>query len=207
VSAGITKPSQREVVMTKYVEQFWKLVLLTLSGTAGSVIVGLMVYGNDVFNPGTVGFSFVSFGLSGAFIFAFYHIRGLSETITAAVVASAVQFALASKWITLSNAAIWSFGVNLPIILVAFLFERKLAPFKQWKFVVVSVLYGAMFVLLTLCIASITGAGRVPATVFRENFVDGLLIGLGLALGIEGGEAFIHSIEHHKHHGALEKHA
>ena len=195
--------------MVRYVEQVSKLVFLTLTGLIGSVVVGLMVYGNNVFNTTHVGFSFVSFGLSGAFIFAFYHVRGLSETITAAAVASTVQFAISSTWITTLNAAVWSFGVNLPLILVAFIFERKLAPFRQYKFAVVALLYGAMFVLLTLFVSGFSASQMLPATVFRQNFLDGLLIGLGLAVGIEAGNALIHSLEHHsmKHHGHMEKHA
>jgi len=195
--------------MVRYVEQVSKLAFLTLTGLIGSVVVGLMAYGNDVFNTTHVGFSFVSLGLSGAFIFAFYHVRGLSETITAAAVASAVQFAITSTWITALNAAIWSFGVNLPLILVAFLFERKLAPFRQYKFVVVALLYGVMFVLLTLFISWLGTSQMLPAAVFRQNFLDGLLIGLGLAVGVEAGEAIVHSVEQHsmKHRGPMEKHA
>jgi hypothetical protein len=199
----------KEVVMVRYVEQVSKLAFLTLAGLIGSVVVGLMVYGNEVFNTTHVGFSFVSFGLSGAFIFAFYHVRGLSETITAAAVASAVQFAIASTWITTLNAAIWSFGVNLSLVLVAFLFERKLAPFRQYKFIVVALLYGVMFVLLTLFVSWLGTSQMLPASVFRQNFFDGLLIGLGLAVGIEAGVAIVHSLEQHsmKHRGPAEKHA
>jgi hypothetical protein len=199
----------KEVVMVRYVEQISKLAFLTLTGLVGSVVVGLMVYGNEVFNTTHIGFSFVSFGLSGAFIFAFYHVRGLSETITAAAVTSAVQFAIASTWITTLNAAIWSFGVNLPLVLVAFIFERKLAPFRQYKFIVVALLYGVMFVLLTLFVSWLGTSQLLPAEVFRQNFFDGLLIGLGLAVGVEAGEAIVHSVEQHsmKHRGPMEKHA
>lgn len=194
--------------MERYAEQLSKLAFLTITGVVGSIVVGLMAYGNEVFDMTHIGFSFVSFGLSGAFIFAFYHVRGLSETITAAAVTSAVQFAVSSSWITPLNAAIWSFGVNLPLILVAFIFERKLAPFRQYKFVVVALLYGVMFVLLTLVVSLFGGTQMLPASVFRQNFTDGLLIGLGLALGIEAGEALVHSIERHSmKHGHIEKHA
>jgi hypothetical protein len=31
---------------------------------------------------------------------------------------------------------------------------------------------------------------------FRENFVDGSLLGLGLGLGVGAGEAFLHSLAH-----------
>ena len=194
--------------MVRYVEQVSRLVFLTLTGLIGSVVIGLMVYGNEVFNPTHIGFSFISFGLSGAFIFAFYHVRGLSETITAGAVTSAVQFAISSTWITTVNAAIWSFGVNLPLILVAFLFERKLAPFRRYRFAVVAGLYGAMFVILTV-VASLISSTEMPAAIFRRNFLDGVLLGLGLSLGIEIGEALVHSIEHHttKHSGPVQKHA
>lgn len=195
--------------MARYIGQFATLAFLTMTGVIGSVVVGLMVYGIEVFSMTHIGFSFVSFGLSGAFIFAFYHVRGLSETITAAAVTSAFQFAVASSWITPLNAAIWSFGVNLPLIVVAFIFERKLAPFRQYKFVVVAMLYGVMFILLTLFVSLLGSMQMLPASVFRQNFVDGVLIGLGLALGIEAGEALVHSLDHHstKHHGPMEKHA
>ena len=185
--------------MVKIVQQVAKLILLIIAGVGGTVIIGLMVYGTEVFSPTSIGFSFVSFGLSGACIFAFYHVRGLSETITAAVVVSTVQFVFLLAFITMLNAGIWSFGVNLPIILLAFLFERKLAPLKRLKFVAVAVLYGAMFVLLTLIVALVTGVVIISGAVFRQNFVDGLLIGLGLGIGIQGGEAFIDSLEQHSH--------
>ncbi len=174
------------------------LLLITITGLAGSIIVGLMVYGGSVFTPTHPGFSFLAYGLSGGFIFAFYHVRGLSESITVAAVVSAIQFALATAWITVLNAAIWSFGVNMLVVVLAFIFERKLAPLKQAKFVVVGLSYGAMFVLLTLIVARLTGVTDMPADVFRHNFVDGLLIGLGLGIGVEGGEAFVHSLEHHR---------
>ncbi len=176
------------------------LLIITFAGIAGSLIAGLMSYGGDVFNPKNAAFAFLAYGLSGGFIFAFYHVRGLSETITIAVVVSAIQFAISTTWISILNAGVWSFGINLPIILLAFVFERKLAGLHQWKFIVVALVYGAMFVLLTLLAALLTGVEAMPAIVFRQNFVDGLLIGLGLGLGVEGGVALVHSLEHP--HGA-----
>ena len=176
----------------------WILLLITLTGLVGSVVVGLMSYGHEVFDTGSVGFSFLAYGLSGAFIFAFYHVRGLSETITAAVVVSAIQFAISTTWITVLNAAIWSFGVNLPVILLAFLFERKLSALKWARFLVVGIVYGSMFVLLSLFVAVLVGIEQMPAQVFRQNFLDGLFIGIGLGIGVQGGEAFMHSYEQHR---------
>jgi hypothetical protein len=178
--------------MPKIVKEALKLLLLVFTGVCGSVVLGLMTYGTGVVRTSNVGSSFVSFGLGGACIFAFYHIRRLSEAITAAVVVSAIQFVSSLSWITPLNAGLWSFGINSSIILVAFLFERKLAPFGRFRFLAVAALYGAMFVLLTLCLALLTGAEPLEGSVFRQNSADGLLIGLGL--GIQGGETFIDSL-------------
>ncbi len=178
--------------------QIFQLFLITFAGTAASVAVGLIVYGGQVFNPSSVAFAFLSFGLSGSFIFAFYHIRTLSETITAAVVVSALQFVVGMAWFPWINAIVWSFGVNMPVVGLAFVFERKLAHFKQAKFTVVGLMYGATFVLLTLIVAWLQGTDLLPAALFRDNFFDGLMIGLGLGLGIEGGEAFVYSLQSHQ---------
>jgi thiamine transporter ThiT len=181
--------------MRKTFVQVVTILAITLAGTAGAVVVGLLVYGSNVFNIESAGFSFVSFGISGALIFAFYHVRGLSEAITASVVASCVQFIAGSAYITMLRAIIFSFGLNIPVIALAFVFERKLAAHRRIRFIVVSLTYGAMFVLLTLLSDAVSGGTGLPATLFRENFVDGLLLGLGLGLGLEAGEALLYSFE------------
>ena len=180
--------------MTIRLKNIVALIIITLTGLAGSVIVGLMDFGVDVFNPKSAGFSFLSFGLSGGLIFAFYHVRGLSEAITAAVIASAVQFAILTNWITVVHAAIWSFGVNIPFVYLAFVFERKLSNLKQLKFVAVGLVSGMVFVFLTWLAGAFSGVEQLPPHVFRQNFIDGLLMGLGIGIGIEGGEAFVQSL-------------
>jgi hypothetical protein len=184
--------------MKNLLTELWKIALITFIGVAGSVTLGLMMHGIDVFGPGRAEFAYVAFGASGAFILAIYHLRGLSNTITAAVSISAVQFVVASVWLPTLNAAIWSFGVNLPVVWLAFLFERKLATFHWGKFVVVGIVYGAMFVLLTLLVGILRSLETMPAVVFRENFLDGFLIGLGMGLGVQAAEAFLQSLTHVK---------
>ena len=187
-----------EVAMKKVLEELWWLFLITLLGTLGSMIAGLMVYGGEIFNPRSVGFVYILYGLSTSFIFAFYHVRGLSNTITAAVSTGAVMFVVATLWMPLINSIIWSFGVNLCIVLLAFLFERKLANFKQWKFTVIAIIYGAMFVLMTLLIDVLTKVTEMPASLFQRNFLDGLWMGLGLGLGVEIAESLVHSVHLHR---------
>lgn len=185
--------------MKQWLGEIWRLALITLLGFAGSIIAGLMIYGGEIFIPESAGFAYyVMFGLSTSFIFAFYHVRGLSNTITAAVSTGAIIFVVASFWMPVLNAAIWSFGVNLSVIVLAFLFERKLAYFKQWKFIVIGVVYGAIFVLLTLLVGLLTKVASLPPTLFQKNYLDGLWLGLSLGIGIEIAESIVHSVDLHK---------
>jgi hypothetical protein len=185
--------------MKQWIGELWRLLLITALGFAGSTIAGLMIYGGEIFIPQSAGFAYyVMFGLSSSFIFAFYHVRGLSNTITAAVSTGAFLFVVASFWMPVLNAAIWSFGVNLSVVVLAFLFERKLANLKQWKFIVVGVVYGAIFVLLTLAVGILTKVTLMPPALFQKNYLDGLWLGLSLGVGIEIAESIIHSVDLHR---------
>jgi hypothetical protein len=185
--------------MKHWLGEMWRLILITFLGFAGSMIAGLMSYGGDIFIPQSAGFAYyIMFGFSTSFIFAFYHVRGLSNTITAAVSTGAIIFVIASFWMPILNAAIWSFGVNLSVVVMAFLFERKLANFKQWKFIVIGVVYGAIFVLLTLMVDIITKVVTMPPALFQKNYLDGLWLGLSLGIGVEIAESIVHSVDLHR---------
>jgi hypothetical protein len=186
--------------MKNWFGELWRLSFITFLGFLGSIIAGLMLYGSEIFDPQSPAFAlFVMYGISTSFVFAFYHVRGLSNTITAAVSTGAVIFIIAMAWMPVVNSVIWSFGVNLSVIVVAFLFERKWENIRQWKFVFVAVYYGAVFVLLTLLVGILTKVEALPSSLFQRNFLDGLWLGLSLGAGIEIAESIIHSIDLHVH--------
>ncbi|MBN1398219.1 MAG: hypothetical protein JXA06_09345, partial [Bacteroidetes bacterium] len=173
----------------------WRLVLITLLGFIGSLISGLMKYGGEIFDPLTVGFAyFILYGICTSFIFAFYHVRGLISTIGVAFLAGAIIFIITPSWMPTINSIVWSFGVSLSVIFIAFLFERKLAGFKRWKFIFVGLFYGAIFVLLTFLMGIFVNVTAIPAETFQKNFVDGLLLGLCVSLGVDLAEVLIHSV-------------
>jgi hypothetical protein len=194
----LVKP-RKEMNMKKWIGELWRLVLITVLGFLGSMIAGLMLYGSEIFDPQSVGFAyFVMYGISTSFIFAFYHVRGLSNTITASVSTGAILFIIAMAWLPIVTAVIWSFGVNLSVVVVAFLFERKLSNFKQWKFLFVGVFFGALFVLLTFAVRVLTHVEALPASLFQNNFLDGLWLGFSLGIGVEIAESILHSIDYRK---------
>lgn len=182
--------------MKGFLGQAYRTLIITIVGTVGAIVLGLLRFGSDVFSLTSPGFAFVVYGFSGALIFAFYHVRGVSDALTAAVVASAVQLVASLAYISMLQAVLFSFGLNVPVVILAFLFERKLAPLRVIRFAVVAVVYGCMFVILTLLVGAFSGTAGIPAETFQKNFVDGLLLGLGLGLGVGGAEALLHSMEH-----------
>lgn len=184
--------------MKKIIDQLLKMGLITIAGVLGSITCGLMIHGSDVFDFHGIYFAFVAFGLSGAFIFSFYHVFGLSNAITVAVSVSALQFIVAATTMPVLNAVFWSFGVNVPVVWLAFLFERKLSVLHEWKFIAVGGMYGSVFVLLTLLVGLFRNISPIPPSVFQDNFIDGMLIGIGMGLGVQAGEAFVHSLSRDK---------
>ena len=184
--------------MKEFLSSLWRLVLITFLGFAGSMIAGLMTYGGDIFHPQSIGFAYyIIYGISTSFIFAFYHIRGLSSTVTAAFITGIVIFLIATQWMPMLESAVWSFGVNLSVIVLAFLFEQKLSYFKHWKFVVVAIIYGGIFVLWNLIVVRVNEVELMSPKIFQDNFLDGLRLGAGLGIGVEIAESIIHSIDLH----------
>lgn len=185
--------------MKKWYGDLWRLLLITFLGFAGSTIAGLMVHGGDIFNRFSTSFAYyIAYGFCSACIFAFYHMRGLSDTISIAMVIGAILFVGIAFLMPIIYSAIWSFGVTVSVILLAFLFERKFAYFKHWKFIAIGIIFGALFVLLRLIVLLITGASELSPGEFQKNFLDGLCMGVGLGIGVEIAEAIIHSVDLHK---------
>ncbi|MBP8975678.1 MAG: hypothetical protein KBG83_03075 [Bacteroidetes bacterium] len=190
--------------MKKFLSELWRLVLITALGEAGCLVAGLMVYGGGVFDPLSAPFAYyIAYGVSSALIFAFYHVRGLSNSISAAMVVGVILFASITFIMPVKHALIYSFGVTISVILLAFLFERKLSNLRQWKFVLVGIIFGELFVLLNLFSLIGTPGASLAAEVFQRNFLDGLWMGFGLGIGIQIAESIIHSVEIHKNAKAM----
>lgn len=185
--------------MKKFLSELWRLVLITVLGGMGSMIAGLMVYGGEVFEPLSSPFAYyIAYGITSACVFAFYHVRGLSNTISAAMVIGVILFLTITFLMPVKQALIYSFGVTVSVILLAFLFERKLSYLRQWKFIVVGIIFGELFVLLSLFSMLGTTGATLAAEVFQHNFLDGLWMGFGLGIGVEIAESLIHSVDLHK---------
>lgn len=184
--------------MKKFLSDLWRLAVIVLLGGLGSLIAGLMVYGGGVFEPMTSSFAYyIAYGISSACIFAFYHVKGLSNSISAAMVIGVLLFLSITFIMPVKHALIYSFGVTVSVVLLAFLFEKKLSYLKHWKFIVVGIIFGELFVVLNLFSLIGTKGAMMAPEVFQRNFLDGLWMGFGLGIGVEIAESLIHSIELH----------
>ncbi len=183
--------------MTRRMEQLAKLFFLTLMGALGAMLAGLIRYGGTIFMFSDPGFLFVSFGISGALMFAFYHLRGVSEAITASVIMSAVQFMTTTHWTNETAGLIWSFGVNTPALLLVYLFEKRFSLSRQLKTIVVASGYALILGFLTMTIMAIQQTESLAGFVIMQNCIDGFLLGLGLVAGITAGEMLLDALDHH----------
>ena len=177
----------------------WRFILIVLVGSIGSMISGLILYGAEIVNPLSPGYYFIVYGLSTSILFGCYHIWGLGRTIIAALAVSTLFFIVIAVTfhMPILHSVFWAFGINMPVVVLVFLFERKLVYFKQWKFLVVGIMYGAVFVFISGLVGLITRVSSMPPEYFQKNFVDGLALGIGLGIGVEIAESLIHSVDLH----------
>ena len=188
--------------MKQWLGEMWRLFLIIVLGFLGSMIAGLLNYGGNIFVTQSPGFAYyIVFGFSTSLIFAFYHMWGLSPTIVGALGISTALFIIIALFVPfwpIINLAFWMFAVNMSVVVLAFLFERKLAYLKQWKFIVISIIYGSLFVLLTLIVGFFKGIIMMSAEIFQKIFIDGIVLGVGLGIGVEIAESIVHSVDLHR---------
>jgi hypothetical protein len=188
--------------MKQWLEEIWRFILIAILGFIGSMVAGLLNYGGSIFNPQSAGFAYyIVFGISTALIFAFYHMWGLTPTIVGALGISTALFIIIAVFVPfwpILNLAFWMFAVNMSVVVLAFLFERKMSYFKHWKFIVISIIYGSVFVLLTLIVGMFKGTTMISAEIFQKIFIDGIVLGVGLGIGIEIAESIVHSVDFHR---------
>lgn len=188
--------------MKQWIGEIWRLFLVTFLGSIGGMIAGLLNYGGNIFDTQSAGFAYyIVFGFSTSLIFAFYHMWGFTSTIVGALGISTALFIIVALFVPfwpIINLAFWIFAVNISVVILAFLFERKLAYLKHWKFIVISIIYGSLFVLLTLIVGIFKGITMISAEIFQKIFIDGIVLGVGIGIGIEIAESIIHSVDLHR---------
>lgn len=162
---------------------------IILLGTLGSVLVGLIRFGTDVFFWRNPEFQFLTFGFGSAVLAAICSRKGFLVTLLSVLPIAAVCSIPSRKlfWYGFINAALF-------FAFAAYLFEsvweRLRGRVGFGKFLVLGFLFAIFELAKTPLLAFAAGAQDVLYQTGFNALLKGLL-GLGLGLGVELAEFFL----------------
>jgi hypothetical protein len=164
-------------------------VFLLLLGTLGSVLMGLIRFGTDVFYWRNPEFQFLTFGFGSAVLAAICSRKGFYVTLLNVLPIAAVCSIPSRKlfWYGFVNAA---FFFGFAAYLFGSVWERLRGRVGFGKFLVLGFLFAIFELAKTPLLAFAAGAQDVMYQAGFNALLKGML-GLGLGLGIELAEFFL----------------
>ena len=166
--------------MIEMMVRFW-------SGVVGSVLLGLVIFGQAVFRPDHPAFECVTVGALAAGMLTLARLAHPGQAIALTLAYAGLRIALAPMlhW----GAAVSGVLLALGIFGVAFFYDLLARSGVRFgKFIVVGPLLGGVY----LALAPITELGRMnvlnASSLLTFRFALGILVGEGVALGVELAE-------------------
>ncbi len=164
-------------------------IFVVIVGALGSVLVGMIWYGTQVYHWRSAEFQFLSFGLASSALAAFCWRSGLLIALLYVLPFASVCSIPARKlfWFGFINAALF-FGF------AAFSFDRiwdslhRRLPFG--KFLVLGILFAVFELCKTPMLALAYGATNVLEQTVLNSLLRGMM-GIGLGLGLEVAEFLV----------------
>lgn len=167
-----------------------KIFLMALSGSIGSILMGIIFLGFVIFTPSTPSFQFVTFGFCGALFFSLFEYKFLKEQIFVFIVILVLQLVIFSgRYINLDLVIrdLFFLGSLFISILLYQKFIKRYTRLKLYirslALVVIYALLNILFGLLVFIINS-NSISLEPRLIylFARNAI---LIGLGIGLGVD----------------------
>jgi len=164
-------------------------VLIIILGTLGSVLVGLIRFGTDVFYWRNPEFQFLTFGCGSAVLAAICARKGFYVTLLNVLPIAAVCSIPSRKlfWYGFINAALF---FAFAAYVFGSVWERLSGRVGFGKFLVLGFLFAIFELAKTPLLAFAAGAQDVLYQTGFNALLKGML-GLGLGLGIEFAELFL----------------
>ena len=164
-----------------------QVILPFVSGSVGGVLLGLAVFRGRVFWPGHPAFEFITVGALVAAILTLVRQSREAQAFAVVLAFSGIRFAFSPG--TRFGAAVSGLLLGLGLYLVALIYDLLArAGWRFGKFLLIGPLVGGVF----LAAAPISEADRMnvmnAASVLMFRLALGLLIGEGVAAGVELAE-------------------
>lgn len=172
------------------IKKLAKIFLLVLSGSIGSILIGMISFGFFIFTPSTPSFQFVSFGFYGALFFSLFEYKFLKEQIFVFIVILVLQLVIFSgRYINFSLIIRDLFFLG-SLFTSIFLYQKLIKSFVHLKLYIRSlalvVIYASLNILfgILVFILNTNNISLEPRLIY--SFArNAILIGLGIGLGID----------------------
>jgi len=162
-------------------------VLFTLgylaAGLVAALAVGFLEQRSWLFHYPTPLVSYLVPGVMGALIYASAQMRGPGWAALSILIAVLAWLTIDPLSFSLLAAAAYALLVGFPMMGAAYI-QKSLGRVKLGRFVVMGVITGAGYALVTLLFLAMSDA-RIRLTVVLREASDGLLMGAAMGLGFE----------------------
>jgi hypothetical protein len=159
------------------------------AGTMGSLFVGMVWSGADVFDIENTAAAFLVNGLGSALVFVLDRWHGMWGAMGTSVVLSVAFGVFAGEFFV--PVFIYSLLMMLAAVCVSEYMWGKTFPRLQFgRFLDTAVVFAAVALLTTLIAVVMQSIPLLGGLLLRNTF-QGFLIGVGVGLGLEGAEMFI----------------
>lgn len=170
--------------------KFISIILMTVFGLLGSIIIGYIFRGSAIFNPHNTSFQFVMSGLYGALFFSLLEYEALKVQVFAMLFIFLFQIVIFSgRFISMSNILrdfLFLGGLFLSLKLYHDFIKRNPRLKYYLRCFALVLFYGIINLIVICIILLINGGQEFPPMNFLYSMSGfGILIGLGIGLGLD----------------------
>ena len=179
-------------------EKWKQFLLMALLAAVGSMLVGVVFFGHNIFDKNRVGFQFLSFGIIGGFLFSSFRYLRLWIAGVVVVVLLVLNEALlhSGNWDFIWQDVLYYVAVSVSLFIFAEYYFTKLAGVALSRLLTVSSLMSVTFTIVTVIFYFVfLGNPSIPrfnlSQMVYYDLAQGFLLGLGLGAGIEAADYVI----------------
>ncbi|GEM_PF-1308305 len=164
---------------------FLSIFSFILFGTACSILIGLLIFGTDIFNVRSPFFQFITFGMIGSVSFALFRFRRFRDSAYMNLLLFFLFYLAWGRHHVLTLVFYFSAMIFSAYVYAIWLYARVV--FKLARPFILGVLLSSVFLVVTIILMLIYYSGRIPFFPFK-NIPLGFLMGFGMAVGFEIAE-------------------
>lgn len=179
-----------------------KILLMALSGSIGSILIGIIFFGFLIFTPSTPSFQFVTFGFCGALFFSLFEYKFLKEQIFVFIVILVLQLVIFSGRYINFALVIRDLFFLASLFTSILLYQKFIKRYPRLKLYIRSLALVVVYALLNILfgilvfIINTNNVSLEPRLIylFARNAI---LIGLGIGLGVDfyiQNKAFLYNL-------------